>query len=44
MLGFEEGWDEHGRGLGKETSKARIQQGFRPETLESIKTWTHRDD
>lgn len=43
MLGFEERWDEHGRGLGKETSKARIQRGFRPETLESNKTCTQRD-
>lgn len=44
MLESEEGWDERGRGLEKETSRARIQQDYRPETLESNETWTQRDD
>ena len=43
MLGFEEGWDERGRELGKETSKVRIQRDSRPETLELNKTRTQKD-
>lgn len=44
MLESGEGWDERGRGLEKETSRARIQQDYRPETLESNETWAQRDD
>ena len=44
MLVFEEGWDEHGRGLGKETSRARKRRGSQPETLESNETWTQKED
>ena len=43
MLGFEEGWDERGRGLGKETNRARIQRGSRGETLKENETWTQKD-
>lgn len=42
MLGFEEGWDERGRALGKETSRARIQRDYWPETLKSNETWTQK--
>ena len=43
MLGFEGGWDGRGRGLGKETSRARIQWGPWGETLEENETWTLKD-
>lgn len=43
MLGFEEGWDERGQGLVKETNRARTQLGSRPETLEPNEIWTLED-
>ena len=44
MLEFEEGWDEHGRGLGKETSKVHIQSACPPEILGPSKTRTTEKD
>ena len=38
MLGFEEGWDERGQGLGKETNRARKRRDPQPENLDSNKT------